>query len=828
MFPVINRCLLLVLVLLPAGRGGSRVLLDPPLAVDDWHAGHELPDVVDGSIFGATIFVRVRVPPGRRRHRVRPALRNVRLEVDGSDYVLGAASPVGRDLMPGQRTSVHAPLRQVEGTTIPAAACPLRVSLRVMATRRGNGTSESVVAATTTVSLLCRTLTDRFSFVYLDFDGSPQLAAAKFPTRPNDDDHDNDPHPRSGGAAVLLSTHGMDVTAQRQADCYRPKSNLWVLAPHGRGTHGFNWQGPGLWSARYAMDALRARTVAWARRRPADRARVEIAFPYETIFTGHSNGGYGAWLGAALAPDQALACAPLAGMARMGTTEWGDHKRHADPRVWSMIDGSVDAYRGDLHAVAGNLRHLPLLARTGLQDRVISPRSTAAMGELLKRDAGVVFDERRSDPPLEGIVWEGRRPAAVDTAVQRQVVCLEGQAHWWWDTAETNDGGAMDDQQLRAFWRHAMGRRMRSKRPSPDGSDTPSTFTCVSPVLCGTHRGVRILWPAVPGKAAAVTVSLVRQEGTDVLTVATENVKRLRVEAAGGGSGSNGMVVVLDGHQFSSTVHGMVFCRNMTRHDDGAATASWSSQCGGGRMHSGRSANLARFGGPARRIFAAPFAIVVGTAGGTKAAQRYARVALELANAWAAVGGGVASVVLDTEWPAVDARRRAATARNLILLGGPHRNGVTRSLAGEQPWRFTDDDGADTGGVAIGPCRWTETGIGWVSLGPGWHQHQDEGADADGHRVRPAGMVVTLAGTSPSGFAKAVELFRSQLFVANRWQHRLPEWVVAGPGYRVASGGVASLRGVVAAGWWGDAWEFVPAASAGTEACRGGTGGGGG
>jgi hypothetical protein len=30
----------------------------------------------------------------------------------------------------------------------------------------------------------------------------------------------------------------MDVTAQRQADCYRPKQGAWVLAPHGRGASG--------------------------------------------------------------------------------------------------------------------------------------------------------------------------------------------------------------------------------------------------------------------------------------------------------------------------------------------------------------------------------------------------------------------------------------------------------------------------------------------------------------------------------------------------------------------------------------------------------------
>ena len=30
-----------------------------PLAIDDWDTGHELPDVVDGHIFSAHVFVRV-------------------------------------------------------------------------------------------------------------------------------------------------------------------------------------------------------------------------------------------------------------------------------------------------------------------------------------------------------------------------------------------------------------------------------------------------------------------------------------------------------------------------------------------------------------------------------------------------------------------------------------------------------------------------------------------------------------------------------------------------------------------------------------------------
>jgi hypothetical protein len=52
----------------------------------------------------------------------------------------------------------------------------------------------------------------------------------------------------------------------------------------------------------------------------------------------------------------------------------------------------------------------------------------------------------------------------------------------------------------------------------------------------------------------------------------------------------------------------------------------------------------------------------------------------------------------------------------------------------------------------------------------------------------------------------AVELFRSQLFETNSWQHRLPEYIVAGPEY--VTGQPGSLQGVLAAGYWDNAWHF--------------------
>ena len=57
-----------------------------------------------------------------------------------------------------------------------------------------------------------------------------------------------------------------------------------------------------------------------------------------------------------------------------------------------------------------------------------------------------------------------------------------------------------------------------------------------------------------------------------------------------------------------------------------------------------------------------------------------------------------------------------------------------------------------------------------------------------------------------------VDMFHSNLFRTNSWQHRLPEWAVSGPAYTVAgtSGGTSGQRdlGMLGAGYWGLQWEY--------------------
>ena len=180
----------------------------------------------------------------------------------------------------------------------------------------------------------------------------------------------------------------------------------------------------------------------------------------------------------------AVAVAPLSGMSTIGTTEM---RRPLDVpgALWKVMDSSVLEYRGD--ALASNLIGTPFMARTGSADRVIDPRSTRHMAKLLS-DAGVRWAEKRSGQEVR---WEGVTAAAHATVVE-----LSGKEHWWWDTNEANDGGVMDDEQMRNFW----NRSLLSEPSVAEAADAAEIrFVCANLASCGSRAGVRLLQQAVPG-----------------------------------------------------------------------------------------------------------------------------------------------------------------------------------------------------------------------------------------------------------------------------------------------------------------------------------------
>ena len=123
MLDLVWMVLAVLLMAAPARPHGNDIGLIP-LAVDDWDKGHELPDVVAGRIFGDRIFLRV-------ENRGAEWLRNVSLRV--LSELLQPTVGESINLQPGQRSSLHAVLRQPDGAgQIPMDACPLSVRLGVM------------------------------------------------------------------------------------------------------------------------------------------------------------------------------------------------------------------------------------------------------------------------------------------------------------------------------------------------------------------------------------------------------------------------------------------------------------------------------------------------------------------------------------------------------------------------------------------------------------------------------------------------------------------------------------------------------------------------
>ena len=139
---------------------------------------------------------------------------------------------------------------------------------------------------------------------------------------------------------------------------------------------------------------------------------------------------------------------------------------------------------------------------------------------------------------------------------------------------------------------------------------------------------------------------------------------------------------------------------------------------------------------------------------------------------------------------------------NVLLFGGQRTNRLAAAIQQHQPFTVAGASPSDDllePGWKIGPCTFVGAGLGLVSLGP---------RPGEKH----TGLAVTIAGTDSTGFKNALDSFISRLFETNSWQHQLPDFAVSGRGFH-RNKGLAGLRELVAAGRYGDNWEYRDDAS---------------
>jgi len=160
----------------------------------------------------------------------------------------------------------------VEGTTL-----PLTLELR-------EGTN---VVDTTKVELRVRQTNEVYRRTFVsDVDGSVQYYAVNPALKP------------SPTNVLALTLHGASVEGQGQAQAYKGKDDVTLVAPTNRRPYGFDWEEIG------RLDALEVLGLA-ERTIPHDPERV--------VLTGHSMGGHGTWSVGTLYPDRFAAIAPSAG-----------------------------------------------------------------------------------------------------------------------------------------------------------------------------------------------------------------------------------------------------------------------------------------------------------------------------------------------------------------------------------------------------------------------------------------------------------------------------------------------------------------------------------
>jgi len=177
--------------------------------------------------------------------------------------------------------------------------------------------------------------------------------------------------------------------------------------------------------------------------------------------------------------------------------------------------------------------------------------------------------------------------------------------------------------------------------------------------------------------------------------------------------------------------------------------------------------------GPAAQVFEHPVMIIYGTSGTANETAAYLANSVRLANQWYLYSNGNITIQADVN---VDVSE--LSSMSLILFGGPTTNSVTQQVQGSLPVTF-----AKNGQFRIGKKLFKSPKTGIQFLAP-WNTDQ---------------LLLVLAGTDAEGDVLAFKLM--PLFSGMT----LPDYYVCGVDTLWQGDG-----GAIAAGYWGNHWEFLP------------------
>ncbi|KAJ3076034.1 hypothetical protein HDU98_005983 [Podochytrium sp. JEL0797] len=461
---------------------------------------------------------------------------------------------------------------------------------------------------------------------------------------------------------VILALHGAGVEAENPfwTEAFKRQDYAWILFPTGRTAWGFDWHGPSFLNVESALHAM---THLYGVP-PLIAEKVGID-PNKLVYSGHSNGGQGAWWLSSHYPDRALAAMPASGYLKIQFytpyyMRIGD--AYTDPIFRAIMESSIA--ENDIDMYAANMAGIPILARTGGSDDNVPPINTRRIVRLVNE-------------------WN-RDPNSVNLSE------VHGQGHWF--------TGIMNDDVLGTFLDQHLD---PAKNPGLSRPRLPKAFTIstLNPGSTGSKGGIKILQLEVPFRLAQIRV---HREGNHWI-LNTINVRRfgfLQDERAQIDSWEiDGMVfneppkigpsyLRMDGEKEWKLVPDLLWI---------SEERYWSTY------------------GPAAQILNHPFLIVIPSNPTTISHEVYHRNAQLIATSWYLYGRGGTQIIRD-----IDVRDGIAAKYHLIVLGGPKDNLFTR--------RREKEGGAEgnaklvkfleSGGFQIESKKYEAPGTGMLFLAP--------------------------------------------------------------------------------------------------------------
>ncbi|KAH3844315.1 hypothetical protein DPMN_086573 [Dreissena polymorpha] len=712
-----------------------------------------LPDLLDGQLFGKHLAVPVANYDSSNFVKItKVTLSDIESKISDVSGKLDVKMLNPSVLIaPGQTYALNLVLystsssdKLISHCSEPESPWDIRLNLKV---------TTSIGVSSLPITIRCRKGKQSFLFTFRDHDGSIQHAAAIQPLE----------HCPGDVCPTVLSLHGTTIPPQNQADSYKHMvggefvfgfPRAWTLAPTRHGAH--NWEGPGLLTAMTALDSLSSMTrdCNWIQNK-ADSKHV--------VYAGHSMGGHGAWHVATHFPDRALALVSLASWIKK--EEYGDSNlffrhdiatSHVDPALKSILESCIIENDADQHSV--NLGGVPVVGRTGAIDRTVHPWFLRRMYRLLSEEG-----------------------------VKVNYTEVKDKEHWWWDTVDTNDGGAVNDKYLRDFTNFYIDQFLDSKSSGsctgPDAEDCQDDpilkytdgqesrsfrLVCYNPALGEGVGGVQVLQQCIPFRKSEIQVEVT----WDVVKFQTKNVARFSVLP----------------HFFKEVLHKNIYI-------DGQSTAMPSDmtsvagenvmnfclKSGWGQCSDDQDMGLLRGTltlGPARRVAEQPFRIIIGTQGSEESQRVILKSAVYVANLFFLTSDCHVDIVKDTDISINELDRT-----HIIVIGNSSENIHVEKLISRIPIQ------PSSAGIRLATCNYAFKRSGILTLVPNGPHH----------------LGLVLMGTTLVGLQDVISLAAPTIPPMTRspFSNLIPDFVITGPDF-----GRKGPGGYLCAGFYGNKWQF--------------------